>query len=194
MGAHALLREWSLYFSLISGLLRPGAQIRLLETHPVEPREVFDWPKEDQTLIIEEGRRQVDRQFADLERIRGRSQNLLTISLALGAVIVASFKSIALAGLAPFLFWTASASSLLFSLLGAAAIMTVRADLGIVDTARLTLLDPPPIGGDLAAAYSRVIRTGENTVATRLTAFRDAVLLLLSSAVAFASAWLVAVM
>jgi hypothetical protein len=100
-------------------------------------------------------------------------------------------KATALADLASFIPWTISALTLLFSVLGAAAIVAVRADLGIVDTARLTLPEPP-IVGDLAAAYSRVIRIGENTVATRLTAFRDAVALLLTSAATFASAWLAA--
>jgi hypothetical protein len=191
MADSAWSKEWWLYVHLVGGLIRPGAKIPVFNAHPIEPHDVVKWPEADQHLIIEEGRRQVDRQFADLERIRARSQTLLTLGLALAAGVVASFEATALAGLMPFILWMIAALSLFCSLLGAAAVMTVRADLGIIDTARLTL-PKPPIIGDLSAAYSRVVRTGENTVATRLTAFRDAVVLLLVSTVAFASAWLVA--
>jgi threonine dehydrogenase-like Zn-dependent dehydrogenase len=57
---------------------------------------------------------------------------------------------------------------------GAAAVMTVRADFKMIDTTVLSASQPPILMA-LAASYSRMLATGENTFATRLTVFRQAV-------------------
>jgi hypothetical protein len=53
--------------------------------------------------------------------------------------------------------------------------MAGRADFKLIDTAVLSK-KPLPIELYLAEAYSRMLREGENTVATRITIFRQAVL------------------
>jgi len=57
--------------------------------------------------------------------------------------------------------------------------MVVRADFGTIDTALLSQTTPP-ILRPLATSYSRMLATGENTVVTRLTVFRQAVLFVIS--------------
>jgi hypothetical protein len=52
--------------------------------------------------------------------------------------------------------------------------MTVRADFNTIDTAVLSH-EQRPIRNSLAAAYARMLSLGENTVATRLTVFWQAV-------------------
>ena len=44
----------------------------------------------------------------------------------------------------------------------------------------------------LAAGYSRQVETGANTVATLLTVYRDAVLLVMLGAICWGAAWLAA--
>jgi hypothetical protein len=57
---------------------------------------------------------------------------------------------------------------------GATAILVAKADFNMIHTAVLSGLKQP-IGRELAAAYARMMSMGENTVATRLTVFRQAV-------------------
>ncbi len=53
--------------------------------------------------------------------------------------------------------------------------MTVRADFRTIDTAVLSSY-VPPVQPELARDYSRMLHVGEDTVATRLTIFRQAAL------------------
>jgi hypothetical protein len=57
---------------------------------------------------------------------------------------------------------------------GAAAVMAVRADFRMIDTAVLSSYRPP-VQPTLARDYSRMLGAGEDTVATRLTIFRQSV-------------------
>jgi hypothetical protein len=64
--------------------------------------------------------------------------------------------------------WLMAMIVLIYGVAGAAAIMTVRADCEMIDTAVLSRREPP-ILRSLAACYSGMLATGENTVATRVT-------------------------
>jgi hypothetical protein len=77
-------------------------------------------------------------------------------------------------------------------LLGAVAVVVANKEVGIIDTARLSR-QHNPILPELAAAYARVVRKGENTIATQITVYRDAVLLVLVGATLSGMAWFVAV-
>ena len=63
---------------------------------------------------------------------------------------------------------------LVYGVGGAAAILTVKADFKVIHAAVLSA-STPPVDQALASSYSRMMSTGENTVATRLTVFRQAV-------------------
>jgi hypothetical protein len=162
-----------IYFAHIIGLIAPGEEMPVHNTHQIEQAPLTTWSEADLEHMIDEGQRQLDRQFSDLERIRGRAQWLLTtgaaITAALGTALVAKHPSGPI-----LLLWVAALALLGFGVAGAAAVMTVRADFMTIDTAVLSRR-VPPISRALATSYSRMLRTGENTVNTRLSLFRQAV-------------------
>ena len=70
--------------------------------------------------------------------------------------------------------WLVGLVILVYGVAGAAAILTVKADFRVIHAAVLSA-STPPIDQALASSYTRMMATGENTVATRLTVFRQAV-------------------
>src|SRR5438309_1053331 len=74
------------YWRHLIGLFRPGWQVVVPAAHPVEASSLQNWGDEDLKLMIEEGRRQFDRQFFDFEHVLSRAQWVF----AFGAAGVAS--------------------------------------------------------------------------------------------------------
>jgi hypothetical protein len=163
------------------------------EVHPVQPGDLDGWSDDDHQLLIAEGRRQL----ADLERIRSRCQFLFTTALGLLVVVFGTVRTIAGPGshrvLPALLLWSASIVCIVVGLLGAAALITTRKDLKIVDAAILSQTAPPVLA-QLALVCADVVRTGGNSVATALTVQRDAVLFMVAGASVYATAWLLAVL
>lgn len=162
----------------VLGLIAPGQPIPVLAAHRVAPGDVASWGPDDVTAMVEEGRRQLDRQLSDLERIRGRSQWLFTVAIGVLAAIAGAYASAKPDDLLVAA-WLLALGLLAYGTAGAAAVMTVRADFATIDTAVLSQ-QIPPIPAVLAGSYARMLRTGENTVATRLTVFRQAVVFVIA--------------
>jgi hypothetical protein len=162
--------QW-IYLLHICGLLAPGQKIPVFASHQVEAQSLDNWAEEDLERMIEEGHRQLDRQLSDLEEIRGRAQWLFTVGAAITASLGGAFRTV---GPTNPTLWLVAFIVLSYGVAGAAAIMTVRADFATIDTAKLSQ-STPPILKSLATSYSRMLRIGEDTVATRLTVFRQAV-------------------
>jgi hypothetical protein len=167
-------RHGQLIYGLhVLAVLMPGEAVRVFRAHQIKAVALDGWSGEELDLMVEEGRRQLDRQLSDLERIRGRSQWLFSIGAAVTVAVAG-----ALAGDEPnaprLLLWLAALALVVYGTAGAAAVMTVRADFKTIDTAALSA-ETPPIKEALAGSYSRMLGTGENTVATRLSVFRQAV-------------------
>ncbi len=186
-------RQWNhesaVFLIHIVALLRPGTQVPVFKQHPVEPRETDGW-NADHTLLIEEGRRQLDHQLGDLERIRGRSQFLFTTALALLTGVVASAKVLLLANVFGLLLWFGAVVLGALGMLGAASLTATSGEFRGIDAASLTY-SRSPIKSKVAAAYARSVKTGANTVATRLTLYRDAVFCLVVGAALFGTAWII---
>jgi len=166
-----------IYLRHVAGLFRPGRLIVVPAAHQVQSGSLDGWGEEDLKLIIEEGRRQLDRQNSNFEHILSRAQWVFTVGVAIVAALTAAlFKSrpswptIAVGALAFVV--------VVYGVAGAASIMVVRADFKTIDTALLSQRTPP-IQKGLAADYSTMIATGENTIAARLTVFHEAVLYLI---------------
>jgi hypothetical protein len=70
--------------------------------------------------------------------------------------------------------WLAGMVLLVYGVGGAAAILTVKADFRVIHAAVLSAC-ARPVDKELAGSYAQMMSTGENTVATRLTVFRQAV-------------------
>jgi hypothetical protein len=82
--------EASLFLGQLVGLW-PGRRVATLDVHSSEPGDLNDWGEDDLKLLIAEGQRQLDRQVAELERIRARSQVALRISAGLVPFHAADF-------------------------------------------------------------------------------------------------------
>ena len=165
--------QW-IYFQHIVGVVGPGLDVPVHNSDRLTPGSIKGWDDAELQLLIEEGRRQSDRQQDQLEQIRGRAQWLFTVGVAalaaLGGALGAGQNR------APTLVvWsTISLVLLAYGIGGATAILVAKADFKMIHTAVLSQLKRP-INRELAGAYARMMSTGEDTVATRLTVFRQAV-------------------
>jgi hypothetical protein len=176
------LEETGVYAGHVFALFWPNKEAPVLGADPNDAGEVSGWGQEDLEILIEEGRRQLDRQHEDLERIRGRSQVLLAFGLALEGAIASLQQTVVKAD--EFLVWTLWVLALLagaWSILGAAATSVVRADMQMIHTAVLSRQQAPVLP-KLAGDYAAIVMDGENQLATRLTNLRHAVMWLLVGA------------
>ncbi|MFF1810773.1 hypothetical protein ACFVXW_16860 [Streptomyces sp. NPDC058251] len=176
--------EARLYLRYCASLLHPG---RILPTFadPTPYTGNLDHHQEaDLALLIEEGRRQLDRQAADLDRIRNRAGALATVSLALISAAVAKSADVLTHHWALVAAWAISCALAVLAVVGAAAVLAGRAVFGRMDT-RLAAQGPRPTQKYLASGYIEQVSTGEETVRTFLTVFRDAVTLTVTSALIF---------
>jgi hypothetical protein len=176
--------EGRLYLRYCVSLLHPG---RILPTFadPTPYTGNLDHHQEaDLALLIEEGRRQLDRQAADLDRIRNRAGALATVSLALISAAVAKSADVLTHPLGP--------RGRLGDLVRPGSAGGRRGGRGTGGTSRLRPHGHPPGGPRpaphpeiLASGYIEQVSTGEETVRTFLTVFRDAVTLTVTSALIF---------
>jgi hypothetical protein len=181
--------EWRTYGRYIFLLFRPGVKAPVFPSDPNKPGEVNGWSEQELTLVVEEGRRQSDRVSHDLEHVQARAQILLTTGIAILIGAAAGTRAVVdHGGLWLFLCWGLTILLVLASVFGATAILVVRADREVIHATVLSNR-PRPVLRELAAAYASSVTTRERTFATRLTLFRDAVLLLLLAGAALFGLW-----
>ncbi len=173
----AFIHGQKVYALHVLGLLAPGLEIPVVRAHQVSPQSLDEWSDEDLGHMIEEGRRQLDRQLSDLTQIRSRAQWLFTVGAAIIVAVAGALGRVDPTGWLLAL-WLFALTLLAYGVAGAAAILTVRADFKTIDTAVLSASDPPVLSA-LAMSYSRMLGTGENTVATRLTVLWQAVVFII---------------
>ena len=126
-------------------------------------------------MLIDEGRRQYDAQISALEETRGRAQWLFSVALALsGADAALALKVFPHPTHAQLAAWICSVVFTSWSALGAAAVITGTAKLSGIATAPLSKY-APPIRKQLAMDYAAILDVGEQTVNTRITLYRQAV-------------------
>jgi hypothetical protein len=166
----------TMYLRYVGLLLLPGWPAPTYNADQIKPGDLEGWSADDLKLLITEGQRQYDRTVAQLAEIRGRAQNLLAIGIALIGI---------LAGTRPhascrfgWYVWMASVLLTGLSVLGAAAILAVRADMDTIHAAVLSQRSPGVLRS-LAEDYAGIQASGMSTSATRLTLLWDAVLLIL---------------
>jgi hypothetical protein len=180
--------QW-IYLAHIAGLIAPGVQVPVYEAHKIKPEPLDEWDDCDLNLMIDEGRRQADRQMTDFDRVGGRAQWLFTIGAAL---IVSGAGRFALHTYSGFhlALWIVGLALLTLGVGGAAALMATRADFVQIDTAKFSTYEPPR-KRNLAGSYSRMLSTGENTIATRITVYRQAVVYVIAGGYVTLIAYLV---
>jgi hypothetical protein len=179
-----------IYAQHVLALFRPGRGAPVHEADKNVAGDMSGWSGAQVKTLIEEGRRQIDRQNDDLERVRGRAQVTLTLGLALAGAAGSLRSAVSSAdAVGLWVLWTLALALIAFATLGAAATAVVRADMKMIHAAVLSRYD-----GDtdrkLARDYANIAATGEKQIATRLTNLWLAVALLLAGAAGTLGAWL----
>lgn len=183
-------KEFKVYAQHVLGLLVPNLRAPVHKADRNAAGDVAQWVSEDLDLLIDEGRRQLDRQHDDLERIRSRAQVLLALGLALvGTTAALQGRVSDSSSWLVWAMWLVALATGAWSILGAAATSVVRADMSIIHAAVLSRRSGK-IKEELAKDYSEMVMAGENQLATRLTNLRHAVTWLLVAAVLALASWL----
>lgn len=180
--------EARVYGWYVLALLRPGVEVPTFGEPGAFTADVERFTPDDLKIIVEEGRRQIDRQLADLEKNRARAATLLTIGLAELAVLAASANRVFPLGVPARVVWAISALLVVLTIGGAASLLTSRADFGRLETRQLAV-GPMPVLREAAFGYADAVGLGEETVRTRITVLRDGVLLAVMAALLYAVIW-----
>ncbi|MER7282051.1 hypothetical protein ABT369_47240 [Dactylosporangium sp. NPDC000244] len=143
---------------------------------------------DDLKIVVEEGRRQLDRQLADLERTRTRAGTLLTLSLAEIAVLSAGARRVFDHGVVLTCVWATSALLAVLAAGGAISLLTSQAVFQRIDTSYL-VLGRRPVLREAALGYAESVGVGEQTIRARITVLRDGVLLAALAAMLYAVVW-----
>jgi hypothetical protein len=182
--------QW-IYLLHVVALVRPGAEVPTFPAHQTQAQPLEEWDDNELQLMIDEGRRQSDRQLSELELIRGRAQWLFTVGAPIVTAIAAVFAAFGEGDSGWWVVvWLLSLLAASYGVFGGAAIMTVRADFDVIDSAVLSGYAPPVLK-KLADDYAAMLGVGENTVATRLTVYRQAVVWLIIGGYGALLTWLV---
>jgi len=169
-------------------VLRPGVEVPVFSEPAKFDGDLAGLTDDDLCLVVDEARRQLDRQLGDLERMRSRASALVTVGLAEIALLSGGARDMFHHGCGSAAAWALSTLLVVLGLAGAAAVLTVQAVFGRTDTA-LIADQSPPLLKPTAVAYAGLTGVGEETVRTRLTVLRDSVLLLVLGALVYACAW-----
>lgn len=177
--------EAKVYLSHVRALFAPGSKARQHTAMPTEvatPGDLTDWTDDELKLLVEECRFTLADQSARFDQVRTTSQILLPLAFGLVAIFGTQLGRVVdldsrCTRVALALLWIVGCLCSVIAGLGAAAILSVRAQFGRVLPTLLSK-EQRPILQALAAGYAGQTAVGETTVATRLTIVRDAVFLL----------------
>jgi hypothetical protein len=188
---HERRAEARVFLWHLRALIVPGCDVPVFDVHPrIGLNAPKGWNDDDFQLLIEGGRRQVDRQRADLTHIRTQAQFLFTTTVAVLLVLLAGLHRIARSeSIATMVLWGLGVAASVAGLLGAGAVMVAKGQFGIINASLVPGLQSPVRRG-LALSYSRIVALGENTVATRQTVLRDAAALVTLGGVVHAIVWI----
>jgi hypothetical protein len=174
----------------ILALFWPGRPTPVYDADRNVPGNTDAWTYDQVTTLLEEGRRQVDRQNDELERVRSRAQVTLTLGLALGAAagsLRATVGSVNTAGL--WILWGLGLLLVGWAVLGAASTAVARADMSIIHATVLSNYTGN-IRRRLAADYAKLVVSNERQIMTRVMNLWRAVSALTLGALLILGAWL----
>lgn len=171
-------------------LLRPGGSAGAHTLDLNKAGDISAWSSSDIRLLIEEGRRQVDTQHEDLERVRSRAQAVLAIGLVLEGT-AGSLRAAVDSAHATYLWvlWIVALLFVAWGVLGSAATAVVRADMQVIHAAVLSRR-AGNVERCLAEDYAEMVAQGEDQIGTRLINLRIAVASLLIGAALTLGTWL----
>ena len=161
--------------AFLVALLFDGSPAPLTKNDP-SAGDIESLSQDEWELVVEEGRRQLDAQADRLQHVQGRAQALLTVCLALLAVVVGGYGRIRDESgefdcWPRVVLWIVGAGLVVVGLALSAAVIAVRADFDQIDTTTLTQ-KPRPLWRETAKEYANAVKRGEVTVADRVTVYR----------------------
>lgn len=182
-------KEQYIYARHVCALFSGGRGAPVLTADRNREGDLSCWRTEDLDVLLEEGRRQLDRQYEDLERVRTRAQVAAAVGIALDGT-AGGLQHIARTGPTAWLtvLWVLSMVVLSWSVLGAAATAVVRADLLTIHATVLSRYTSP-VRRRLAGDYAGILPTNENQIATRLVNLRISVTALLIGGLMALGVW-----
>lgn len=188
--------EARVYLSHVRALLVPGSKVRehtAMSQEIATPGDIRGWTDEELKVFVEECRFTLADQSARFDQVRTTSQILLPLAFGLVFVFGTQLTDVldaesCAARVALTTLWLVGVLVSLLAGLGAAAILSVRAQFGRVLPTLLSK-EAQPILLALAQGYANQTAIGETTVATRLTIVRDAVFLLTAGGCAQVVLW-----
>lgn len=180
--------EARVYAYYVLAVFRPGIEVPTFG-RPEDFSDSLDGlTEDDHKILIEEGRRQLDRQLADLEKNKSRAATMLTVGLAeIGLLAAGANRALTHAPWTGAV-WVVSALLALFALGGAVSLLTSQAIFGRVDMPAIAT-GSTPVQQQFAIGYAQSVGLGEETIRTRITVLRDGVLLAVASAMLYALIW-----
>ena len=148
-------------------------RLNIYEDEEIHPTDIGDgiksWNKDDWTLAIEEGRRQLETQFAQLQLVTRRASTLLSIGIASLLFLFANlFDDISQDNLLARIIFIAGSLMVAWGTAIMGALIGARSRYGLSDALLLTK-EPTGLRGYLARDYARLVPTGHNTNAALLT-------------------------
>lgn len=184
--------EIRLFLGYVLVPFSPGGKV---PSHPQQPWQMgamIGWEEVDHRVLIDEARREIDRQQTEKRDARARAQIVLTTALVLGAAIAASWQDRARVGWLPLMLSVMAIGLDALAGLAAAGLITGRSDIGGPDLVSLTNCDRGDVVADAAGMYAGRLFIGAATVAVMVTVLRVSVLVLLLSFAAFGMAFFTA--
>ena len=169
-------RPWQYSHALLILAVLTRYRIDLYRVRKVHPGTIGEgiesWGENDERLAIEEGRRQLDVQFSQLQYVTSRASILLPVGVGASVFFLTALNGLAEVGqpectIARILLLSGSALSIWGALI-MGALIGDRATFKRTDTLLLTK-EPPGLRECLARDYAENVAMGENTNAARLT-------------------------
>ncbi len=154
-----------------------GTPVRGLAKNPNVEGDLSGFDEPSLQLVIDEGQRQLAEQSDRFRHTTDRAQLVVTVSLVALPFFVATsdlvrkthgVTRLVAAGLEVF-----GGLAIVLGLLASASVVVVKATFSAIDTTQITGWKPP-ILRELAADYAKTVRVGEETIADRITVFRQA--------------------
>ncbi|WP_239342018.1 hypothetical protein, partial [Frankia sp. CiP3] len=166
------LEDRKVFFLYCLALFRPGWTPPDLPTDRTVAGDVSNWPEDDVAVLIEEGRRHLDRLLLDIDQTRTRAQQAVTATLALLVVVAAQLPGVAKSQM-QLTMLAVSGFLLAVGFCGALSITVIQVRVSVIHAGVLST-SATPIRRRLAKDYAEaVIETGR-TVHTMLTVLSEA--------------------
>lgn len=165
-------RKWNNHAAFVITVLS-RYRIKIYEDEKIHPADIGDgiksWNEDDWTLAIEEGRRQLETQFAQLQFITRRASTLLSVGIASLLFLYTSlFDNIGRDSLLARIIFIVGSLMVAWGTAIMGALIGAKARLGLSDALLLTR-EPTGLRRYLARDYANLVPTGHNTIAARLT-------------------------